>query len=207
LNFYKAIERSGAGMEYRCSGEIPVLESQRLKLRRLVREDAERMFAYWSDPEVVRLMNIPPFRNVGETEEMIDWLNVLAGTEDTMRWGIEIKATGRLIGSCGFNTWQLSGAFRGEIGYELGKDYWRQGYMYEALTALLQFGFCTMGLNRIEALLLPDNSASLGLLYKLGFQSEGLLREYQQIGDRFVDLAMLSLLRKEYELKVGGSIE
>ncbi|WP_138494958.1 GNAT family N-acetyltransferase [Paenibacillus pinistramenti] len=186
-------------MEYRCNGQIPVLESTRLVLRRLEESDAEQLYKYWSDPEVVKFMNVPPFADAADTQEMIRWLNLLAETEDTLRWGIEVKSTGRLIGSCGYNTWQLSGTYRAEIGYELGREYWQQGYMFEALEAMFRFGFETMGLNRIEALTFPENTASISLLQKLGFSREGLLREYQKDGDRFVDLFIFSLLRREWE--------
>ncbi|ANS76908.1 acetyltransferase [Paenibacillus yonginensis] len=192
-------------MEYRCEGYIPVLSTPRLKLRRLERADAEPLFEYWSDPDVVQYMNVPPFADVGETAEMINWLNLLAETEDTIRWGIELKDSGRLIGSCGYNSWQLEGAYRAEIGYELGKSYWGQGYMHEALLAMFEFGFNVMGLNRIEALLYPVNKSSVRLLQKLGFQREGLLRDYQRAGDRFVDLDMYSMLRREWEQRSGAN--
>lgn len=188
-------------MSYVCAGMIPELESTRLRLRKMEQRDAAQMFRYWSDPDVVRYMNVPAFQSAEETWEMIDLLNALSETEDTMRWGIEHKASGRLIGSCGFNTWQLSGAYRAEIGYELGKTFWGQGFMREALLLLFKFGFGTMGLNRIEALLFPQNTASIKLLTGLGFSREGLLREYQQDGEQFVDLLIYSLLKKEFTEK------
>lgn len=192
-------------MTYICGGNIPVLEGSRLLLRRMERQDAKQIFRYWSDPEVVKYMNVPAFESPEETWEMINMLNALSETEDTLRWGIESKQSGRLIGSCGFNAWQLSGAYRAEIGYELGKEHWGKGYMREALLLMFEFGFRTMGLNRIEALLFPQNSASIRLLAGLGFSREGLLREYQQDGDRFVDLYIYSLLKKEYKAKGGVS--
>ncbi|WP_223067044.1 GNAT family N-acetyltransferase [Paenibacillus caui] len=188
---------------YLCRGNIPVLETPRLMLRKMEQEDAAPMFRFWSDPEVAKYMNVPPFASEDETREMINLLNALSETEDTIRWGIEIKENGSLIGSCGFNAWQLSGAYRGEIGYELGQEYWGKGYMREALQAMFEFGYETMGLNRIEALIYPQNSASIRLLAGLGFSNEGLLREYQQDGDgeRFVDLYIFSLLKREFGTK------
>ncbi|MBP2001683.1 ribosomal-protein-alanine N-acetyltransferase [Paenibacillus shirakamiensis] len=185
---------------FRCQGEIPDLESARLILRKMGQEDAHTLFAYWSDPEVIRYMNIPQFTSIRETWDMLDLLNGLAETEDTMRWGIELKQTKTIIGTCGFNTWQLLGAYRGEIGYDLGRPYWRQGYMHEALSLILNYGFDVMSLNRIEALVIPGNTSSLRSLRRLGFREEGLLREYQQneLSDGFIDLIMLSLLKKNY---------
>lgn len=183
---------------YRCGGDIPVIDSERLRLRRMERKDARELHRYWSDPEVVRYMNIPPFATVEDTVEMINLLNGLSESEDTLRWGIELKETGLLIGSVGFNVWELSGAYRGEIGYDLGRDFWGRGYMSEALRMVLAYGYGTMGLNRIEALVDPRNTASRELLRAFGFREEGLLREYQKTEHGFVDLLMYSLLKREY---------
>ncbi|WHX49839.1 GNAT family protein [Paenibacillus woosongensis] len=183
---------------YRCGGHIPVIESERLRLRRMEQSDAERMFLFWSDPEVVKYMNVPPFASVEDTLEMIQLLNGLSESEDTLRWGIELKEEGQLIGSCGFNVWELSGAYRGEIGYDLGREYWGFGYMSEAMRMLLSYGYQTIGLNRIEALVDPRNAASKRLLQAFDFTEEGLLRQYQKTEEGFVDLLMFSLLRQEY---------
>ncbi|MDQ0089247.1 ribosomal-protein-alanine N-acetyltransferase [Paenibacillus anaericanus] len=183
---------------YKCEGNIPVLESERLRLRAMERADAEILFRYWSDPEVVKYMNISPFASVEDTLEMINLLNGLSESDDTLRWGIELKEEGILIGSCGFNVWELSGSYRGEIGYDLGREYWGHGYMSEALHMLLAYGFETMGLNRIEALVDPDNVRSRELLGAFHFHEEGLLREYQKTDAGFIDLLMNSLLKREF---------
>ncbi|MFD1177433.1 GNAT family N-acetyltransferase [Paenibacillus puldeungensis] len=183
---------------YRCSGNIPVIEGERLRLRPMESADAAVMFKYWSDPKVVKYINLPPFASVEDTREMINFLNGLAETEDALRFGIELKEERKLIGSCGFNVWELSGAYRGEIGYDLGLEYWGHGYMSEALRMLLAYGYETMGLNRIEALIDPRNRASRRLVEAFGFTEEGLLREYQRLETGFVDLLMYSLLKREY---------
>jgi len=70
--------------------------------------------------------------------------------------------------------------------------------MTEALEAIIEFGFQTVGLNRIQAVVMPSNVASERLLEKLGFEPEGVLREYENWGAKgFVDLSMLSLLRSD----------
>ncbi|WP_334074717.1 MULTISPECIES: GNAT family protein [Paenibacillus] len=189
---------------YKCGGKIPVLESERLRLRRMEREDSPALHKFWSDPEVVRYMNIPPFASIEDTYQMIQLLNGLAESEDAMRWAIELKEDGRVIGSCGFNSWELAGAYRGEIGYDLGKEYWGSGYMSETLRTVIRYGYETMGLNRIEGLVDPRNEASRKLLGALGFQEEGLLREYQKTEEGFVDLIMFSLLEKDYDRIQGA---
>lgn len=185
---------------YKCEGNIPLLEGKRIVLRRIELSDADTLLEYWGDPDVVKFMNMSPFTSADEVVEMITLLNGLAECEDTLRWGIELKDEHKLIGSCGFNTWQLSGAYRAEIGYDLGKSYWNQGYMTEALSLMLSFGYETMGLNRIEALVQPVNPASSRLLQSFHFHNEGLLRQYQKTDTGFVDLFMFSLLKSEYHL-------
>ncbi len=115
-----------------------------------------------------------------------------------IRWGITRKSEPSLIGSCGyygFHTWHL----RAGIGYELAQPFWRQGIMAEALRAILELGFGGIGLNRIEAVVMPENEASIKLLEKLGFHNEGILKEYENRGDKgFIDLCMLSILKREW---------
>jgi len=68
--------------------------------------------------------------------------------------------------------------------------------MTEALEAILRFGFREIELNRIQAVVMPGNVGSEGLLKKLGFRREGLLREYENWGNKgYVDVTMFSLLR------------
>ena len=71
--------------------------------------------------------------------------------------------------------------------------------MTEALGGIIDFGFGSLELNRIEAVIMPGNMASINLLEKLGFENEGLLREYERWGSKgFVDLCIFALLRKEW---------
>ena len=88
----------------------------------------------------------------------------------------------------------------GEIGYELAKAHWRQGIMTEALFAVIEFGFQAIALNRIEAMVMLENTASFKLLQKLGFLEEGILREYGYWKGQFHDLRIFSLLKKDYQL-------
>ena len=70
--------------------------------------------------------------------------------------------------------------------------------MAEALTSIIGLGFKEVGLNRIQAVVMPQNERSNKLLEKLGFRREGILREYENWGDKGqVDVLMFSLLRSE----------
>ena len=125
---------------------------------------------------------------------MIDFFAESFDTERGIRWGIARKEDNRLIGTCGF-VWLRR--HRGEIGYELNRKMWRQGYMSEAVREITTFGFKQLLLNRIEAIVMIDNDASAGLLKANGFTEEGLLRDYDFFKGAFHDMRLFSLLRRD----------
>jgi ribosomal-protein-alanine N-acetyltransferase len=84
------------------------------------------------------------------------------------------------------------------VGYELAPVAHGQGYMHEALTAALSWGFSAMALNRIEAQVHPNNLRSLKSLRRLGFVEEGRLREGGFWGGQYQDLLQFSLLRADW---------
>jgi len=84
---------------------------------------------------------------------------------------------------------------RAEIGYILNRNYWRRGYMFQALEAVIDFAFGTLKLHRLEADVDPDNAGSLGVLEKLGFEREGLFRDRWLQNGEWVDSVMLGLVK------------
>jgi [ribosomal protein S5]-alanine N-acetyltransferase len=105
-----------------------------------------------------------------------------------------------LIGGC-----TLSNVRRGvtqccALGYWVGERFARQGYMFDAVRALVPFIFKTLGLHRIEAACLPSNDPSKSLLGKVGFREEGLARRYLQINGEWQDHVLFALLVDEARL-------
>jgi len=109
------------------------------------------------------------------------------------------RASGKTIGDCGYHTWYTD-HYRAEVGYGLSEDkYKKQGFMYEALIPILEYGFNEMGLLRIEAMASPVNIASVRLLEKCGFIKEGLLRKNYFENGRMTDSVLYSLLKLEFK--------
>ncbi len=105
-----------------------------------------------------------------------------------------------LVGGC-----TLSNVRRGvtqccALGYWIGERFARQGYMYDAVRALIPFVFSTLGLHRIEAACLPTNEASQNLLVKAGFRQEGIARRYLQINGEWRDHVLFALLEDEAQI-------
>lgn len=178
---------------------FPHLETERLALRALHSGDAESLLAVLGDEEVAEFYDDEVFKDVSQAREQIEAWAAEFRARRCVRWGITQRENGELIGTCGyyrFHTWHK----RAGMGYELGRSFWRQGIMTEALGAIIEFGFKSIGLNRIDAAVMLENEGSVKLLGKLWFHQEGVLREYENWGGKgCVDLLMFSLLRREYE--------
>ena len=178
---------------------FPRLETARLSLRELRQTDAQALYAVLSDEAVSEYYDDDPFTALSEARDQIEAWNQCYERRRCIRWGIAPKEDDMLIGTCGYyglHRWYR----RGGIGYELARPFWRQGIMTEALRAIIGYGFDVMELIRIQATVMPGNTASVRLLEGLGFQQEGLLREYERWGSKgYLDLLMFSLLRRDYE--------
>jgi [ribosomal protein S5]-alanine N-acetyltransferase len=106
----------------------------------------------------------------------------------------------QLVGGC-----TLSNVRRGvtqccALGYWIGERFARQGYMFDAVKALIPFVFSTLGLHRIEAACLPTNEASQNLLAKAGFRQEGIACRYLQINGEWRDHVLFALLEDEAQI-------
>jgi len=172
-------------------------ETERLRLRQLTLDDAEFVFKHFSDLQVTRyLYDEPPLGSMYAALALIEFFED-PQDKNRMRWGLERKEDRRLIGTCGFHRWEKA-YFRAEMGYDLAPDCWGQGYMSEALRAIVNCAFKCMHLNRIDALVYTANEPSLHILQRLGFKQEGVLRDYFYQDGKFYDHALLSLLRREW---------
>ncbi|WP_025117629.1 GNAT family N-acetyltransferase [Lysinibacillus fusiformis] len=175
---------------------FPILETKRLFLREITTEDTYDVLTYLSDKDVVKFMGISPCQNIKDVEEEIEWYKSIYKEATGVRWGITMKDTGTVIGSCGFLN-MLTKHYRAEVGYELSKAYWGQGIASEALEAVVHYGFQHLQLERIQALIEPANISSQKLVERQGFLKEGLLRHYEYTCGKFDDLLMYSILKND----------
>lgn len=117
-------------------------------------------------------------------------------------WGYSFfilrRADKQLLGGISLSNLRRGVAQAGSLGYWIGAPYARQGYMSEALAALLDFAYGPLGLHRVEAACLPHNAASRRLLLKLGFEEEGLARGYLRIAGRWQDHVLYGLLAEDF---------
>jgi [ribosomal protein S5]-alanine N-acetyltransferase len=100
-----------------------------------------------------------------------------------------------LMGAITLDNIRRGPAQMASVGYWIGPDYARRGYMLEALLALRDYAYDRLDLGRIEAACLPENAASRGLLERAGFRREGMAFAYLQIAGRWRDHVLYGHLR------------
>ena len=110
------------------------------------------------------------------------------------------KESEKIIGWCGYHTWYLDHA-RAEIGYGITDTTFRQkGLMSEALDSIIPFGFNEMKLNRIEAMAVEYNTASIKLLERYDFVREGVLKGHYWDNDQYEDSTIFGLLKADFNV-------
>lgn len=179
-------------------GSPKTLSTARLSLRPPRRGDEEALFALHSDAEVMRYFSEPPWTDRERATRQVDDDAAAFERGDFFRFTIVLNGTQRMIGNCTLFALHRQNR-RAEIGYALQRQHWGKGYMNEALQALLAHAFNDLDLNRLEADIDPRNEASRACLERLGFVSEGYMRERWIVGGEVCDSALYGLLRREWK--------
>ena len=175
---------------------LPTLQSSRIALRMLAPDDADDLFALFSDPRVMRYWSSPPMGDRDQAAGYIEQINAWFTRRGGLQWGIADLDHGRVIGIttlCAFSFEHR----RCEIGYALASACWGRGYAAEALDLAIGLAFDELDLERIEADIDPRNEPSIRLVERLGFQREGLLRSRWCIGGEMQDAVLYGLLRSD----------
>ncbi|WP_010676584.1 GNAT family N-acetyltransferase [Bacillus timonensis] len=173
---------------------FPILETERLGLREIVHSDAQGIYSCFSNKDVTRYYGQDPITEIEQAEQFVEFFAKNYREKRGIRWAIEIKEEDGLIGTIGFNAWSPKHK-RAEIGYELHPEHWRKGFATEAIQKVVSYGFNELGLARIGAIVFLENEASNDLLSKLGFEKEGILRNYMYQNGASYDTNVYSLLK------------
>ncbi|MGI6239474.1 MAG: GNAT family N-acetyltransferase [Christensenellales bacterium] len=173
---------------------IPVIETQRLRLRRLMMRDAADVYAYSRDPLVAEHVLWDAHKSIMETRGYIRYMLKKYRAGEPASWGIAKLDDDKVIGTIGFMWIQPENA-AAEVGYSLARAEWNKGYMTEALNALIAHGLNDMGLNRIEAMHETSNPASGAVMLKCGMKREGLLRSRLINKGKFVDVELYAITK------------
>jgi [ribosomal protein S5]-alanine N-acetyltransferase len=149
------------------------LETERLLIRDFTDADFDAVYAYGSDPEVVRYLPFPP-STPERTREHLARCQRLAH-QQPRQWydmGMVLNATGQVIGGIALHVFDSTHG-KASFAYLLNRTAWGQGYATEALTEMLRFGFTILGLQRIADACARENRASARVMEKCGLRCEG----------------------------------
>lgn len=178
-------------------GTVPI-HTRRLLLRPFMPGDEGAIFGNWAnDPEVCRHLAWLPHENIQYTREMLDsWLRRY-GSDSYYHWGISLE--GQLIGAISIVRWHEQNE-EAELGYCLGRAYWSQGIMTEALQAVMRFLFETVGFHRIVLKHAAENPASGRVMQKAGLTYEGLhIQAHKRPDGSFSDMAQYAAINGQWQ--------
>lgn len=174
------------------------LKTTRLVLRPFCLSDAQAMFDNWaSDSDVTKFMMWEPHASVEVTQSILESWMPLYEKPDYYHWVITLDSVP--IGTVGlFILNEKAGV--GDLGYCLSKKWWKHGIMSEAVQAVIDFAFETVGFERIEAHHSVDNPGSGGVMKKCGMLYEGHMRKkYLSTRGVFEDCDLYAILKEDWE--------
>lgn len=174
------------------------ISTDRLQLRKFTLDDASHFSHLLRDKEVAATTLMLPYPcTKRDAQKILEKYEAEQRNQTAFRWAIILKKSKELIGgirlvpNLAFNS--------AEIGFWLGKDYWRYGFTREAALSVLNFGFQELGLNRIEAHSMTENKSSIYLLEKLGFTKEGLHPQLVIKWGEYKDVLTFGLLQSNHQ--------
>jgi [ribosomal protein S5]-alanine N-acetyltransferase len=165
---------------------MPVLETDRLLLRDFSPRDWEAITTILSDPEVTRYMHFASW-NEEKRRAWFDWCigNSRQPNPDVYNWAISLKDTDSAIGWLGIGrASHPTMEHERDCGYVLDQQFWGQGYMTEALRAVLAYEFEVLGTLRIFATCETANRASARVMEKAGMRYEGTFDDTDSEGNQ-----------------------
>lgn len=175
---------------------FPVLETERLILRNLHESDKYDLYDIRSNPETMQFIPRPLAKTVNDAAEVIKMITNFTSQNERINWAITERGVDKLIGVIGYVNIKPE-SFRAEVGYVLNNKYTGKGIAYEALEAVLEYGFNRVHLHSVEAIIRPDNVASVKLVEKAGFIREAFFRDYVFHNGRFHDELVYSLIQPD----------
>jgi ribosomal-protein-alanine N-acetyltransferase len=173
---------------------LPVLCTERLVLRKILPSDYEDMYEYASKDEVTEYLLWSTHPSKEYTKQFIEYLQSRYRVGDFYDWPITLRDTGKMIGTCGFTKFDYSNN-AAEIGYVLNSDYWGKGYCSEAVSKIIEFGFESLKLHRIEARYMKENIRSRNVMEKCGMIYEGTMKSAVYAKNKYRDVGICAIIK------------
>ena len=177
------------------------IETERLTLRQPVMQD----FRAWSGLREMSADFLIPWEPAWSADHLsrkgftnrVYWAQRSIGNGSAVPLFLVRRSDETLLGAITLDNIRRGPAQAGTLGYWIGQPHARQGYMREAIEAVVHYAFERLDLSRIEAACLPENVASRALLERCGFKYEGVAQSYLQIAGRWRTHVLYAALRRD----------
>lgn len=176
---------------------IPVIETERLRLRKIVSSDLENVYEYASRPLVSEYLLWQPHSSIEYTKNYLSTIKKEYAKKQFYDWAVALKDSDKMIGTCGFTTIHYE-ENRADVGYVLSDLYWKNGYATEALKEVLKFAFLILNLDSVSARIMMDNKASIHVAEKCKFVLDHTKTERMWIKNELRTILTYVLKRKTY---------
>lgn len=177
------------------------IETERMTLRLPLHED----YRHWAGLREASATFLQPWEPAWSSDHLtrksfsarVYWAQRASSEESALPLFLIRREDQRLLGAVTLDNIRRGPAQAGTIGYWIGQPYARNGYMREAVVALIHYAFTRLDLSRIESACLPENTPSRGLLEKCGYKYEGVAQSYLQINGRWRNHVLYANLRSD----------
>ena len=173
------------------------LETQRLLLRRLNKDDVNEVLELRGNPETMKFIPRPLAKTKEDAMVHIDMIEDKIVNNIGINWAITLKGNPKMLGIIGH--YRISAEnHRCEMGYMILPQYQGKGIVSEAIDVVLEYGFNDLQMHSIEAVIDPDNKASERVLQKNGFVKEAHILENELHNGKFWDTVIYSILKRNF---------
>ena len=176
---------------------FPVLETDRLILRKLKVSDYEDMYEYSKRDEVTKYLLWRSHPDLYYTKDYLSYVQSRYRAMEFFDWALILKDSGKMIGTCGYANLDFENNLA-EIGYVINPDFQRRGYATEAVQRVIDYGFTELNLHRIEARYIVGNEVSRRVMEKCGMRFEGIHRSSLFVKGEYVSVGYCALTADDH---------
>lgn len=173
------------------------LETERLFLKEISKEDAYIIFEGNNNLKRLQYISRDPFTKIEEAEKKVNDYKIWFEEKTCVMYKFCLKENNKPVGYGGiFNISHI--ANKGELGYIILEEHWGHGYASEAVDVIIKFCFEELELNKIYAIIDPDNIGSKKVAEKYGFEVEGLFKQHEFAQGKYFDLLYYAFFKSDY---------
>lgn len=180
---------------------IPTLQSSRLIFRALTLDDAEDIFSYAQNEEVSQYVFWDSHKTIDDSIQFIKETIQEYQKEKKLMWGVVLKNTNKLIGTCGFMSYYKTNKCL-EIGYAFNQKYWHKGYAKESLSTIINYAFNHLDAIRIQGICVLENIGSKKTMLSCGMEFEGILQDNFIKNNKIHHCKIFSITKRNYLKKI-----